>query len=122
MLFDFEPSKNRDLTETVQILAGMSRFVIADITDAKSVGHELSHIVPTLASVAVQPILLAGESGYAMFEHWRRYAWVLPEMHYGSAEQLTEELLPKIIGQVESFERGTSEVDRLRARVKELGG
>ena len=41
MMFDFERPTQRDFTETIKTLAGLSRFIIADITNPKSSPLEL---------------------------------------------------------------------------------
>ena len=41
VLLDFDTPASRDLTETIQTLAGIARFVIADLTDAKSLTRDL---------------------------------------------------------------------------------
>ncbi len=89
--------KSRDITEVVSLLARLSKFIIADITDAKSIPQELSVIIPDLPSVPVQPILLASEKEYSMFEHFKRYPWVLKEYYYTSMEELLPALVEHII-------------------------
>ena len=103
VLFDFEKPSSRDLTETIRILAGLSRFVIADITDARSIPQELMAIVPGLPSVPVQPVLARSDSEYAMFEHLRRYPWVLPIVHYESQELLIANLEELVIQPAERW-------------------
>jgi uncharacterized protein YjbI with pentapeptide repeats len=102
ILFDFDNPTSRDITETVRTLAHMAKFIIADITDAKSIPQELATIVPFLPSVPVQPILLSSEKEYGMFEHFKRYNWVLEIFRYENIEMLLKLLEEKIIAPAEN--------------------
>jgi hypothetical protein len=88
VIFDFEKPSSRDLTETISTLAHMSRFIIADITDAKSIPQELTSIVPSLPSVPIQPLLQADATEYGMFEHFRNYPWVMEIYRYNDADSM----------------------------------
>ncbi len=101
VLFDFEKPASRDITETVSTLAHMARFVIADITDAKSIPQELTIIAPNLPSVPVQPLILESQHEYGMFEHFTRFPSVLPVYHYTDEESLLQSLKENIINPAE---------------------
>jgi hypothetical protein len=101
MLFDFDKPEGRDLTETITTLARMSRFIVADITDPKSIPQELATIVPDLPSVPVAPLIQASEQPYAMFEHLQRYGWVLPVVRYKDTAELLRKLPKSVIEKAE---------------------
>jgi len=102
VLFDFEKPASRDLTETIRILAHLARFIIADITELRSIPLELQAIVPDLA-VPIQPLLLEGSTGeFAMFQDLKRkYHWVLPTYPYKDITYLIESLKEKVIDPAE---------------------
>lgn len=102
VLFDFEKPASRDITETVSTLAHLARLVIADITDARSIPQELGRIVPHLPSVPVQPLLQASADEYGMFEHFKRYPWVLEIHRYKNLDDLLESLGQKVIAPAEA--------------------
>ena len=120
IVFDFTPSKMRDLTETIQVLANMARFVIADLTDAKSIPQELSHIVPNLPSVPIKPILLASEKAYSMFDHWRRYPWVLHEVMYNDTVHLLSNFDSDVIAPVEQRLKDGSTSSAMDGAMREI--
>jgi uncharacterized protein YjbI with pentapeptide repeats len=105
VLFDFDGPKSKDVTGTVEMLARMARFVIADLTDSSSVPHELATIVPFLRSTPVLPLRLAGGSGYGMFNDLRVYPWVLAIHEYASVNSLLSSLASLITLACEMAER-----------------
>lgn len=102
ILFDFDKPATRDIHETVTTLARMARFVIADITDPKSIPQELVSIVEQLPSLPVQPILHEGSERWGMYDHIKRYPWVLAIHCYKDVDDLLNSLEEKVITPAEA--------------------
>ena len=102
VLFDFDKPASRDITETVRTLAHLARFIIADLTEPRSIPQELQAIVPGLA-VPVQPLLLEGSTGeWGMFQDLRKYDWVLEVHRYDSLEGLLTSLGDRVFAPAEA--------------------
>lgn len=92
IVFDFEGSKERDFTETIKILAGLSLFVIADITNPKSAPLELQATVPDY-KIPFVPILQSDEEPFSMFKNLTMYDWVLkPVITYTTKQTIIDGL------------------------------
>jgi uncharacterized protein YjbI with pentapeptide repeats len=108
ILFDFEKPARQTRTETISTLAHMARFIIADITQTKSIPQELQAIVPNLPSVPVQPLLLKSESAYGMFESIKRFPWVLDTYYYDNLDAVLASVEDKVISPAETKARELS--------------
>jgi hypothetical protein len=80
----------------------MARFVIADISDAKSVLQELRGIVPDNPALPVQPIINATQEEPGMFDFFKRYPWFLEAHRYASPAQLLAEVGDRVIDPLEA--------------------
>jgi hypothetical protein len=96
IVFNFDKPETRDFTETVRLLAGLSRLVIVDVTNPRSAPLELQAIVPEIM-VPVRPIIEVGQPPFAMLQDLAKYDWVFPLLSYSSLDALAEALDDKII-------------------------
>src|SRR5208337_5492941 len=65
IIFNFDKPETKNFTETVRLLAGLSHFVIADVTKPKSAPLELQATVPEIM-VPFQPIIEEGQEPFSM--------------------------------------------------------
>lgn len=98
IIFDFERATSRDFTETIKTLAGLSLFVIADITNPKSAPLELQALVPDY-QIPFVPIIQQGEQPFSMLRDLiGKYDWVLePVIRYATVEKLLQNFKSAII-------------------------
>jgi uncharacterized protein YjbI with pentapeptide repeats len=103
IVFNFDKPETTDFTETVRLLAGMSKFVIADLSSPKSAPYELGAIV-SQTMIPFQPIIAADETPFAMLQDlWINYPdRVFQPIAYQSVDRLIENLDSEIIGPAEA--------------------
>jgi Pentapeptide repeats (8 copies) len=102
MVFNFDKPETKDFSETVRLLASLSKFVIVDITNPRSAPLELQATVPDYM-VPFAPILQQGEQPFAMFvDLQNKYDWVLDVVRYPSVDRLLEVLEDKVVRHAEA--------------------
>lgn len=92
VVFDFSRPVSRTTAETITTLSGMARFVVADLTDARSVLQELMSIVPTMPSLPVQSLLMEDQEEPGMLDMFHRYPWFLEVQRYRDTDDLLNRL------------------------------
>ena len=98
VIYDFPSPDDREISDTVRFIAGMSQFIVVDLTDASSVPLELQATIPDLM-VPVLPIIESNKPLFAMFaDLQRRYSWIQPTVKYKTAEELERWVDEAIIG------------------------
>jgi hypothetical protein len=118
IVFNFDKPETKDFTETVRLLAGLSKFVIADITNPKSAPLELQATVPEIM-VPFRPIIEKGEKPFAMLQDlWIKHReWVFEPIYYSSVDALIASLNEKIIQPAE-----VRFVELVRRKAETMGG
>jgi hypothetical protein len=103
ILFDFEKPRDRDLIESIVRYAAVSRFVVADLSDPKSVPAELQAIVPQFPSLPIVPIIETGQREYPVSDHiLRRSSVVTPIVEYRDAAHLVSMLDDRVLAPAEA--------------------
>ena len=98
VMFDFDKAASKDYTETILVLAGLCRFIIADITSPKSSPLELQNVVPNYMTPLI-PIIQEGEAPFSMFAdlHNKYPDWVFRPLLYRDIDNLLGALKQGII-------------------------
>ena len=100
IIFDFERPQNRNYTETIKTLAGLARFVIADLS-GPSVPQELYATIPHF-KIPFVPIIEANRKPFSMSIDLLEYPWVVrPPVTFATTEELLEQLSAKVIAPAE---------------------
>jgi uncharacterized protein YjbI with pentapeptide repeats len=102
IVFNFDKPETKDFTETIRLLAGLSHFVIADVTNPKSAPLELQATVPEIM-IPFLPIIEEGEKPFSMLvDLWIKHRdWVFEPLYYSSLDKLVGALDKEIIGPAE---------------------
>ena len=106
IIFDFPPPERRDLIETLLLLAGLSAFVVVEMTNPRSTPLEVQAIAPNYG-VPVLPIVKGKATVPAMLCGLRKFQWVHAPLRYED----TDDLIPKLRAWVDT--QAALEAERL---------
>ena len=90
VMYDFDKPTSRNHTETVSTIAHLSKFIIADLTNQRSIPHELAILIPNLRSVPVIPLIRDEQKPYGMFQDFENAPNVASIINYLSASPIND--------------------------------
>jgi hypothetical protein len=90
IVFDFDQPENKNVTDTVKLLAQMVRYIIVDLSDPNSAPYELG-VISTLGlkRTPVVPIIVEGQRPFSMLEDVLEEPWCTKLIEYKDMENLT---------------------------------
>ena len=106
IIFDFQKSQDQDIIETIITLAGMSKFVIADVTDARVVADELRSFAPDFAIPVIplfQPSKNEPEPYASLYTLYKKYEWVFEPITYNNKKDLINNFEKQVIKPAETM-------------------
>ena len=101
-LFTFSRPDERDLIEAITGFAALSRFIIADLSEPKSLPAELEAIVPHFLSIPIVPVINKSGKPYATFTSIQRRENVIELIRYADLKNLLNMIDEKIVGIAEN--------------------
>ncbi|MBW1298118.1 pentapeptide repeat-containing protein [Aquimarina litoralis] len=112
IVFDWNNDKsNLDFIETIVFLSGFAKFIVADISNPKSVPAELQAILSNIM-LPVFPIMHESDSEYAVFTSIKKYQWVYNLIVYDNFEKIIDKFEKAILYPAEKMCKDITEAKR----------
>ncbi len=111
VVVDFSNASQRQHRGNLIILAQLTQFIIAVVTESKGIAQALVSIVEGSPAVPIQPLYKHGSSSWRLNEQMKKYNWVLEPRSYEDGKELE-----KLVGDVVSglVTKGKVDLPRLR--------
>jgi hypothetical protein len=104
IVFDFDKPNALDLMEAIVLLAFMSKFIIADLSDATSVIGELQAILSS-QMLPVLPIIRRSSTLFSTYAFTNKFIWIAQPLIYDEIQQVIEKFDSVIIKTAEELDR-----------------
>jgi hypothetical protein len=102
VLFDYDRAASKRSSETIAVLARISYFAIADITDAKGILQDLQAVLPANPKLPVQAIISTSSQEPALFDSFKGLPSFLPVREYDVLTSLLPSIDSEVIGPAEA--------------------